>query len=174
MGKRPALVTALVKETICGKAKVDGMEKPSYLPSCLQQCSDMCGVRCKKKCFLKHPGCCSEGCKAACTETHPAPCNRGKLDDRFLYCPSNRANPVIDYITYAPVPVVPYGKGADFTRVEQVNSKQWVISIVKREQCKGYFRWALSNSAQWTQCNEQCKKHYNAGTYSYDPVRVWK
>ena len=123
MVKRPTLVTSLVKETICGKSLVDGMEKPTYLPSCLQQCSDICGVRCKGECVLTHPGGCSEDCPADCRESHPAPCQRGRLEDSYLFCPSITTDPVINYITFETVPVPTYGKGAAFTRVDKVDTE---------------------------------------------------
>ena len=137
MVRAPSLVTDHVKESICPKALVPGMEKPTYLPSCLQQCGEMCGVRCRSKCWRQHPGACNLQCKEGCCEVHPPICHHGKLDDRFLLCPSGviRAGGLestLGYIKFETVDVQTYGKGAAFTRVEKVETQMLESDFITR------------------------------------------
>ena len=137
MVRAPSLVTDHVKESICPKVVVPGMEKPSYLPSCLQQCSEMCGVRCRGKCWGQHPGACNQQCKPRCTEVHPPICNRGKLDSRFLFCPSGGIGAgglqlTLSYIKFETVDVQTYGKGAAFTRVDKVETEMIESDFINR------------------------------------------
>ena len=114
----------MVKQSICKKTAVPGMEKPFYLPSCLQQCAEMCGVRCRRKCWGQHPGSCSQDCKTPCSVVHPPICSRGKLGENFLFCPSiaSRSDdfePSLGYIKFKKEEVPTYGKGAAFSRMEK-------------------------------------------------------
>ena len=108
----PSQITDVVKETICEKTTVPGLEKQSYLPSCLQQCSEMCGVRCRRKCWEQHQGGPNQQCR------------RGKLGDQFLFCPSSAIEtedlePSLGYIVFENTDVPTYGKGAAFARMEK-------------------------------------------------------
>ena len=157
MVKRPTLVTNLVKETICDKAPVDGMEKHSYLPSCLQQCPDICGVRCKGECVLIHPGSCKEDCPSGCSQFHPAPCRRGRLDEDFLFCPSSRADTVLNFMTFETVPVPTYGKGAAYTRVDQVGKQQFKARSGQTRRCRERSLLNMPYHIVYTaQCTENC------------------
>ena len=137
MVRAPSLITDHVKESICPKVVLPGIEKPSYLPSCLQQCSEMCGVRCRGKCWAQHPGACNLQCKPRCSEVHPAICNRGRLDHRFLLCPSGvvragELEPTLGYIKFETIDVKTYGKGATFTRVDKVETSMVESDFIKR------------------------------------------
>ena len=134
--RAPSLVTDVVKETICQKTEVPGMEKPSYLPSCLQQCAEMCGVRCRWKCLVQLPKVCNKECKEPCSEVHP-PCSRGKLGDSFLFCPSGAVGndglePSIGYVQFETEDVPTYGKGVAFTRVNKVETKMAESTFIAR------------------------------------------
>ena len=121
-----SLITDVVKKTICKKTEVPGMEKPSYLPSCLQQCADMCGVRCRRKCWVQHPEVCNKDCKKPCKVHHH--CSRGKLGDMFLFCPSGAVGnvgvePILGYLKFETTDVPTFGKGVAFTRVDKIETK---------------------------------------------------
>ena len=133
--RAPSLVTDIVKQSICPKTEVPGMEKPSYLPSCLQQCSELCGVKCRRKCWgVQHPKVCNSECKQPCLGAHP-PCGRGKLGEKFMYCPSydignGESELSLSYITFETVDVTTYGKGSAFTRVEKVENKMLMLHFI--------------------------------------------
>ena len=117
----PTRVTEVVKETICQKTAVPGMEKQSYLPSCLQQCAAMCGVRCRRKCWIQHQGPCNQQCETPCSVVHPPACRRGELDDSFLFCPSRLGDLELSlaYTKFENADVPTYGKGVAYTRMEK-------------------------------------------------------
>lgn len=120
----PTRVTEVVKETICQKTAVPGMEKKSYLPSCLQQCTAMCGVRCRRKCWDQHQGPCNHQCETPCSVVHPPACRRGELDNSFLFCPSRLGGGAdlelsLGYTKFENADVPTYGKGVAYTRMEK-------------------------------------------------------
>ena len=123
--RAPSLVTDIVKQSICPKTEVPGMEKPSYLPSCLQKCWG-----------VQHPKVCNSECKQPCLGAHP-PCGRGKLGEKFMYCPSydignGDSELSLSYITFETVDVTTYGKGSAFTRVEKVENKMLMSHFITR------------------------------------------
>lgn len=134
VGDQASTIEEMLKSLICEKTSVPHMSRTCYDPSCLRFCAELCGIRCKNLCNKEHTG-----------------CSRGILPENFLFCPtagSKRKENSLGFITYETREVDTFGRGAQYKRVEKIETEHSFdvfVDLVKQE----FLRYSEHTLSHW-------------------------